>query len=246
MTCTGCLILSSCNQPPTPNTDKPSSPASTTNASATPSSPPPKSVTTNTEQLGADPLQLLQSDQIKTELSLTDDQIAQIKQVQSDLRTRLTKEYDAIKALPKEKQIDEVEKKIEPLNKESRAKMDKILKPEQAKRAKEIILQIYGFGVLTRNDFTTELKITDAQKKKFNNISEQMVAKLKSTVEIPTGDAAQQAKSISNNRKRMANIVKESDKQVNAVLTAEQQKTLEALKGKTFAYVKPTPPSAAQ
>jgi hypothetical protein len=245
----GCIVLSGCSQKAA--TDAPASPGASispvaSGSSTSPSTPPPKSVVTNSEQLGADPIQFLQSDQVKAELKLTNDQITKIKEAQSDLQTRLTKEFDTIKALPKEKQADEIEKKIEPLNEESRGKMDKIFLPEQAKRAKELILQNYGFGVMTKNDFSTELKVTDAQKKQFNTINEQMVAKLKSTVEIPTGDPITQSKMVSDNRKRMANIVKESDKQINAALTPEQKQALEGLKGKPFNYIQPTPSAPAK
>lgn len=239
----GCIVLSGCNQKAA--TDTPAAPV-VSGSGTSPSTPPPKSLITNSEQLGADPIQFLQSDQVKAELKLTNDQITKIKEAQSDLQIRLTKEFNTIKALPKEKQADEIEKKIEPLNEESRGKMDKIFLPEQAKRAKELILQNYGFGVMTKNDFSTELKLTDAQKKQFNTINEQMVAKLKSTVEIPTGDAAAQSKMISDNRKRMATIVKESDKQINAALTPEQKKALEGLKGKPFNYIQPTPSAPAK
>ncbi len=252
--CTGCIVLSSCNQTATNTPGASTTPAASggssapvaSGSSATPSSPPPKSGITNSEQLGADPIQFLQSDQVKAELKLTDDQITKIKQAQTELQERLKKEFDVIKALPKDKQADAMEKKVEPLNKESREKMDKIFQPDQAKRAKELVLQNYGFGVMTRNDFTTELKITDAQKKQFNTISEQAFAKMKTTVEIPTGDAAAQSKMVSDNRKRMASIIKESDKQINAALTPDQLKALETLKGKPFNYVQPTPSSAAK
>ncbi|NJR32108.1 MAG: hypothetical protein HC778_03630 [Chamaesiphon sp. CSU_1_12] len=199
------------------------------------------------ERAGANPIQLLQNPKIKSELQLTDDQVAKIKAVEIDLLAQVTtasksikEENQKIEALPKDKQEGEKKKlatKIEEgavaLTKDSQSKMSKILKPEQEKRAKEILLQKFDFGIVTKDDFATDLKLTAAQKKQLNDIVGQMRTKTIGAWEIPDReDATKRNKTLADNRKRMEAIMKESNQQAKAVLTPEQLKTLETLKGK--------------
>jgi Spy/CpxP family protein refolding chaperone len=203
------------------------------------------------EQSGSNPLKLLQNDQVKAELKLTDDQVTKIKGVETDLMASFTTasksvkaEYQKIEALPKDKQEGEKKKlatKVEDgaasLAKESKTKLSQILKPEQEKRAKEILLQKYDFGIVTKDDFATDLKLTDAQKKQLNDIVGQMRNKTIAAWEIPDkDDATKRDKTLADNRKRMEAVMKETNQQAKAVLTPEQLKTLETLKGKPVSF----------
>jgi Spy/CpxP family protein refolding chaperone len=203
------------------------------------------------EQSGSNPLKLLQNPLVKAELKLTDDQVAKIKAVETDLLASFTtasksvkEEYQKIEALPKDKQEGEKKKlatKVEEggasLAKDSKAKISQILKPDQEKRAKEILLQKYDFGIVTKDDFATDLKLTDAQKKQLNDIVGQMRTKTIAAWEIPDkDDATKRDKTLADNRKRMEAVMKESNQQAKAVLTPEQLKTLETLKGKAVSF----------
>jgi hypothetical protein len=101
---------------------------------------------------------------------------------------------------------------------------------------KEIFLQIYGWGALTRQDFQEPLKLTAEQGKQLDTISEQMQANMRKGWANPEGDAAKQAATLSENKKSMEAIIKNSNAQALAVLTAEQKKTLETLKGTPFKF----------
>jgi Spy/CpxP family protein refolding chaperone len=237
-------MLSSCNNDKPTATDTTTT-TTTTTSSSSPATPPSGGgdpAIVRPERAASNPIQLIQNAQIKSELKLTDDQVTQVKQVETDLIARVSKEYDSIKTLPKEKQADEIEKKLAELTKESKGQMSKILKPEQEKRAKEIFLQIYDFGIITKDDFATELKLTDAQKKQLTDISGQMRGKMIAAWEIPDkDDAAKRDKTLADNRKRMEAVMKESNQQAKAVLKADQQKNLETLKGKAFPFTMPAP-----
>jgi Spy/CpxP family protein refolding chaperone len=248
--CAGCLILTSCKGKTT-TTETPATTTPGTSSSATPKPTGGDSNLARPERSGSNPMQLLQNPQIKTELQLTDDQVAKIKEVETGLMAQVTtssksikEKYKAIEALPKEKQeaekkklADEIEKGLAVLTKESQGKMSKILKPEQEKRAKEILLQKYDFGIVTKDDFATDLKLTDVQKKQLNDIVGQMRTKTIGAWEIPDrNDAAKRDKTLVDNRKRMEAVMKESNQQAKAVLTPEQVKTLETLKGKAVSF----------
>jgi hypothetical protein len=194
----------------------------------------------------ADPLQLIQSDQLKKELNITAEQSAQLKTVENDLRTKVsaknasvTPQLKGLDAKGKEEKLKAVAKEIETETKSSRESISKILKPDQVKRLKEIFLQIYGFGTLTRADFQQDLKLTDAQNKQFDTLSDQMAQDMRTSWEIPSDDPTKAAATLTSNRKRMEGIMKNSNAKSLEVLTADQKKTLEALKGKPFIF-KPT------
>jgi Spy/CpxP family protein refolding chaperone len=243
---TSCLILSSCNNLKTPT------------ASAPPGAPgnPPPGGTGNADNAkpdrqGANPLQILQHPLVKSELKLTDEQVAQIKTIESDLTAKITASSDSVKskyksleALPKDQQDSEkkklaveIEQGTATIAKESQQKVGKVLKPEQEKRAKEILLQKFDFGILTKDDFATDLKLTDAQQKQLNNIVGQMRIKTIGAWEIPDrDDVAKREKTLADNRKRMEAVMKESNQQAKAVLTPEQLKSLETLKGKAVSF----------
>jgi Spy/CpxP family protein refolding chaperone len=261
--CTASLMLTSCTDPKKTETTTTTS-TSTAGGSTTSPAPgttdgsrnPPSGAEANTdlarpERAGSNPIQLLQNPKIKSELQLTDDQVAKIKAVETDLLAQVTtagksikEKNKAIEALPKDKQegekkklADDIEKGLLALTKDSQGKMNQILKPEQQKRAKEILLQKFDFGIVTKDDFATELKLTDAQKKQLNDIVGQMRTKTIGAWEIPDKeDASKRDKTLSDNRKRMEAVMKESNQHAKAVLTPDQLKTLETLKGKPVSF----------
>jgi hypothetical protein len=243
------LLLSGCTETKTP--DAPASPGSTPAGTSSPGSPPPSTssggspVTVGldgSDRDGSDPVQLIQSEQVKKELGLTDEQIGKIKSMESELRAKLAAKEASLqlKGLDpkaKEEKLKTAAKEIDDLTKESRAQAGQILKPEQIKRMKEIMLQIYGWSVLTRNDYKDELKLTDAQNKQLDTIQEQMGQQMRAGWQIPSGEKA--AETTSGNRKRMEQIMKTSNTQALAVLTPAQKTQLETLKGKKFEFAPP-------
>ncbi len=254
--CLGCLILTGCKD--TKTTETPTATNTTSPAAGggdqsrnPPGGAPPNTDLARPERAGSNPIQLLQNAQVKSELKLTDDQVAKLKEIESGLLASVTtsgktikEKYKTIEALPKDKQdsekkklADDIEKGLATLAKDSQAKVSKVLTPEQDKRAKEILLQKFDFGIITKDDFATELKLTAAQKKQLNDIVGQMRTKTIGAWEIPDrDDAAKRDKTLTENRKRMEAVMKESNQQAKAVLTPEQLKTLETLKGKAVSF----------
>jgi Spy/CpxP family protein refolding chaperone len=253
--CLGFTILTGCTDK-TKTGETPTTPTTPVASGGGESRNPPGGAAPTTElarpeRAGSNPIQLLQNAQVKSELKLTDDQVAKLKEIESGLLSSVTtssklikEKYKTIEALPKDKQdaekkklADDIEKGLATLTKDSQTKVSKVLKPEQEKRAKEILLQKFDFGIVTKDDFATELKLTDAQKKQLNDIVGQMRTKTIGAWEIPDkDDAAKRDKTLTENRKRMEAVMKESNQQAKAVLTPEQLKTLETLKGKAVSF----------
>lgn len=248
----------------TPTTSPTTSPAtgpttspSTTSQTTTPTGEKGKNVNTPVtaamggDKQGSDPISFLLDDQVKKEVKFTDEQTAELKKVRDEVRDTTSAKFkamglDKLDTAGKKAKVKESAKELEGILNDSRAKIDKIIKPDQAKRLKEIALQRYGWGPLTSELFSTDLKLTDKQKADLRTIGEQMQAKNSTGWELPTGDEANKTKILNDNRKRMEAILKDVNEQSLAVLTAEQKASLDKLKGTPFAYTTPAPGAPAK
>jgi Spy/CpxP family protein refolding chaperone len=110
--------------------------------------------------------------------------------------------------------------------KKEREELAKILKPEQVKRLTEIYIQQAGLNALQDADIAETLKITDEQKEKMAKVREEQGAAMR---ELFSPDADRETA-----RTKMAEIRKESDEKTLAVLTEDQKKQFEEMKGKKF------------
>jgi hypothetical protein len=192
----------------------------------------------------ADPLALIQSDAFKKELNITAEQSAKLLEVQNELKSKVSKknaslgDLKGLDAKAKEEKLKTAAKELETETKSSQEKIGQILKPEQIKRMKEIFLQIYGWGPLTRSNFQAELKLTAEQNKMMDTINDQMAASMRTSWETPS-DPTKLESILSANRKKMDAIMKSSNAKALEVLTAEQKATLKTLEGKKFEFTKP-------
>jgi hypothetical protein len=250
------LVAGCTTTTPTGTASSPSTTESSTasGGSATASSPATSSGSTASDPVAmgmegsdrqdADPLALIQSDAFKKELNITAEQSAKLVEVQNELKSKVSKknaslgDLKSLDAKAKEEKLKTAAKELETETKASREKIGQILKPEQIKRMKEIFLQIYGWGPLTRSDFQAELKLTAEQTKMMDDINDQMAASMRTSWETPS-DPTKLESILSANRKKMDAIMKNSNAKSLEVLTADQKKTLETLKGKKFEYTKP-------
>jgi hypothetical protein len=195
----------------------------------------------NSNRNDADPLQFIQSDQLKTELKITAEQSAKLKEVENDLRTKISAKnasanLKGLDAKAKEEKLKKIGQELETETKASREKISTILKPDQLKRMKEVFLQVFKFGPLNYQDFQTELKLTDEQKKQLDTIKETMLTEMRAGWEIPSDDPTKQSETLTKNKKRLQTISQGSSEKAMAVLTAEQKTTLTKLEGAKFNF----------
>ncbi|OKH51297.1 hypothetical protein NIES2101_18930 [Calothrix sp. HK-06] len=186
-------------------------------------------------QSNSDPLTLLTSEQVRQELNLTDDQVSKLKQVNTDLRAsmdKLTSGVDPAKLSDADKKQKQQE--VDLVNQNVRQQLTSILKPEQITRSKQIFLQLYGYGVLTQQDFKSDLKLTSEQDSKMQQLGKELFAKVQQNWDIPKGSQEEQNKILANNTEKVEQLVEDSNKQAVQLLTPEQQTSLDKLKGKEF------------
>jgi Spy/CpxP family protein refolding chaperone len=191
----------------------------------------------NSDRKSTDPLELLENTQIKKEISLTEEQSAEIKKLDTEFRASLKTKVAGVKIEELKGDETKLKAKYTEIDEDAQAfrtKVGKVLTPEQLTRMKQIYLQIYGFGPLTSSDYTADLKLTSEQSTTIKTIQEDLFTNMKASWTTPTGSDDEKKQTIANNRKQMEQILKDSNDQTLAVLTPEQTKTLETLKGKEF------------
>ena len=147
---------------------------------------------------------LLRNDKVQEELNLTDDQKADLKKV-----------ADAAS----EKYKDDLEK----------ATMG-ALKPEQAKRLKQIEVQSAGLAAFSKDDVQAALKLTDAQKASVKTAEDDMQKDVQDLLKDAQGDREKMTDAF----KKIQELRTDSLDQVVKALNDDQKKTWKDLTGDKF------------
>src|SRR5262249_26300896 len=117
---------------------------------------------------------------------------------------------------------------------EERARLSEILLPQQIKRLTEIYVQQVGVSALQDEEIAKELGISDSQKAKLTEVTaanrEALGAQMRELFQGGGGGGDRDA-----NRAKIDELRKAGDAKVLAVLSTDQQKKFEEMKGKPFA-----------
>ncbi len=114
----------------------------------------------------------------------------------------------------------------EELAKQNKEKLAEILLPHQLDRLNQIRIQVLGTGALEDSEVAAKLKITEEQKKGLKAERDAMASQFR---ELFTGGGDREGMF-----EKMRELRTESEKKLMAVLSDEQQKQLEELKGEPF------------
>jgi len=204
---------------------------------------------------GASRLALLRIEAVQKELDLTEDQIASIRKLSEELRpmgrggeggqrrggrrgggdnpdARVgNADRFFVQAQPGRGQFSDEDRakmreEAAARAKKEREELAKILKPEQLKRLTEIYIQQAGLAALQDADVAEKLKISAEQKEKMAKLREEQGAAMR---ELFSPDGDREAA-----RTKMADLRKQTDEKTLAVLTEDQKKQFEEMKGKKF------------
>lgn len=164
---------------------------------------------------GNDPLQSLNSDAIKEELEIVPEQEEQIKKLAEEFREEQGREFRKAQ----EEAQARLQAKLKP-------RLDQILLPHQVTRLKELQVQLQGVGALRDPAIAADLKITDEQKAKFEEVSTDFRGQMRA--------AFSNREEGSDPRARFEELRKKQEEATLAVLTAEQRAQFDKLKGNSF------------
>jgi hypothetical protein len=174
------------------------------------------------------PAQLLMNKSVQEELKLDKEQIekatAAIQKVREDMKDDLAKlrEQDT----SREERM-EIGKK---LNEATSKALADIVKPEQAKRLKQIQLQVQGPRVFMDPDVEKALSLTDEQKQDIQKANQESFQKIREMFQDAQGDQEKMREM----RTKITAMNKENMEKLAKSLKPEQQTKLKEMLGKPF------------
>jgi Spy/CpxP family protein refolding chaperone len=164
------------------------------------------------------PLMLLGQKSVQKELKLTDEQIEKASQF---LKSRAAARQDL-----QELEGEAREKKVKEMAKENEKFLADTLKPEQAKRLKQLVLQQYNVQAFSQPDVVKELKLTAEQQQKFKDLDKEHQAHMLA-LRRPGGGGEEAMKKIGEVNKELA-------EKAQKLLTPEQQAKWKEMIGEPF------------
>ncbi len=189
-------------------------------------------------------MDLVNIEAVQKEIEVLDDQLAAVKKAGEELRAAREAQrgqgerpdYRNMSEQEREKAFAEMRQRREKETATANAKLGEILLPHQIKRLQEISLQLRGTAALNDPKVAAELKITDAQKKKLEEVSaanmEEMRKQMQELFQGGNRDRSDQERE--QMRTKMQDMRKQAEGKVLAVLTADQKSQFEKMKGETF------------
>ena len=181
--------------------------------------------------MGAGPAQLIQSKTVQTELKLTDEQTAKLKEWGAAQQGKMR---EAMQGIDPSEMREKFPAILAEMRKTTDKELGEVLKPEQVKRLKQIEFQMAGLRGLMSPDTAKALDITDEQKEKVQSVMMDVAKDMRDLGEEygtrgfqPPADA-DKAKEYA---KKSEQITKDATGKVLKVMTDEQKKKYEEMAG---------------
>jgi len=174
---------------------------------------------------GMPTIMLLGQKSVQEELKLSDDQVTKVKEALAEFGKEAKKIQEG------EGTREEKGKKFGELGKSTNATAAKILEPKQAKRLKQISLQLQTrfagkAGVLANAETAKALTLTDDQMKELKDIQKEA---REEAGKIFGGEGTREEKGA-----KLAELRKTTDTKIDKLLTDDQKTKLKAMLGETF------------
>lgn len=173
-------------------------------------------------------LGLLMMPEVQKELNLSEQQLQQIQQLMTQQREQMQPLMQQMRnATPEQRQ-----KLMEQVMQKWDEALGKVLQPSQKARLRELQLQAQGPSALARPDVAKELNLSEEQRKKIGDILAQYGQKqmqLWQQGRGPNVDRQALMQEVQQLRQQM-------DKELLAVLTAQQQEQWKKMHGKPFEF----------
>lgn len=178
---------------------------------------------------------MIGGEEVQTELGLSEEQKTKAADLGLQLRQEAFEIMSGLQDLTPEEQkeaMGDVMNMIAEKGKEVEGRLDELLDDKQAVRLKELSLQSRGAQALEDEELVAALKITDDQKKKLTEIRETGMDALQEAF----GKLREAGGDQGDLRAKMQKLREELNEQGLAVLTPEQRKQLDTMKGKAFSF----------
>jgi Spy/CpxP family protein refolding chaperone len=180
-------------------------------------------------------------EEVQKELSITDEQKAELTKVMESLRPAggppggfNREEFQKLSEEERAKKMDEFRKADEERAKKADESIKTLLKPEQFNRLSELRLQREGVRALSREEVQTQLGLTDEQKAKIKTLTEGQGQGFGSGSARGPRDLSEEERAKA--REEMQARREAFDKGMAEVLTPEQKETWTKLQGAEFKF----------
>ncbi len=183
-------------------------------------------------QQGADPLELLLSDQVRAVLALSEDQVGQLSQLAQQLRAGSGGRTRG--ASPGGQEVGAVRTRLDQQVREARQQVADILTTPQLQRLKQILVQV-DVTALADPALASSLGLTPEQQRTLVKSQEQDFETIGATfkpVRTRSGDPVAQCAGVASNRTNLDPVLQQNRQRSRGVLTSEQLATLQQLEGK--------------
>ncbi len=182
-------------------------------------------------QPGADPFELLQSDQVRSALGLSQDQAGQLRQLAEQLRAGAGGRTRG--ASPGSQELAAQRTRLDQQVREARQQVAEILTAQQLQRLKQILVQV-DVAALADPALATPLGLTPAQQRQLATSQAEGLEAIGTSfkaVRTRSGDPVAQCAGVNANRSSLDPLLQQSRQRTRGVLTAEQLATLKQLEG---------------
>ena len=171
---------------------------------------------------------LLLNESVQKELKLTDEQSLKVKEVVHEIRHSHQEELEKLRTQAVGDRQTQLFEKFKAYSDETLKSVSPLLRPDQAKRLKQIKLQQAGFDAFADTEVLKLIDLTDAQKAQIQKIKEELNQKGRQALQAgpKTGFAEAMTKLTTLRRDALSKAVD--------VLSAEQKKTWKELTGDAF------------
>ncbi|QDT09066.1 hypothetical protein [Stieleria marina] len=178
---------------------------------------------------------LLRIEEVREEIELMPDQEEALEKIASNRGNQERPNFDFRNASEEERNefFEKMRKQRDEATAKARAQLEEILLPEQLDRLDQIALQQRGVGALMDEKVIKTLKISTAQTANLKKVGEGMQEKMMSRM-ADLRESGDREKMFEGMTKARDELKKEADKGMMDVLTADQKKQFEDMKGEPF------------
>jgi hypothetical protein len=180
---------------------------------------------------------LLRMEQVQTELEISPQQKEALEKLAEQGREDRP-DFGGIRDMSESERsafFEKMRKDAEERAAEMKAQLEEVLLPQQSDRLDEIALQVRGIQALEDEDVASKLKITETQKQKMGEVRESMGEKMREQMRAMfQGGGRPDREAMEKARADMEKLRGDIEKEVLAVLSSDQQKQFEEMKGEKF------------
>jgi hypothetical protein len=174
---------------------------------------------------------------VQKEIEALDEQVADIKKLQGEQQAQFQAQiqsapqvdFQSLSDEERTKMMTEFRERAEKQTKETNAKLEEILLPNQVKRIKEIMLQQQGIRALNNPEVVAELEITADQTKQLEDLNTENGEAMRKLFTEAGANADREAMGV-----KMRELNQANEEKLLAVLTDDQKSEFETMKGEKF------------